>query len=147
MRQRAFSPPSALLRSVHASQELFYQAQSALDTTLLSVPIELAGFFGRDRVNGLVSPEAQAWIERKAREEVEGKAVVVKMVKGYENCYRGELVAMTPALRDMLQSAGYCYEPTDADIEQHNARRRRRKRRTPIKGVRNLRRAALIHGH
>lgn len=145
MRRRAFSTPSALLRSVHASQELFYQAQAQIDTTLLSIPIELAGFFGRDRVNGLLSPQAQAWLMRKAEEEKAGNVLVVKMLKGYENCYRGDLAAMTPALREMLEVGQYCRDATDADVEAHNARRRKRRNR-PIKGVRTLRRAALIHG-
>ncbi len=126
-------PPPRRLRVLTEPQAVLQGFQTYIDEQLACIPSMLSGFEDRN-------PNLANWRNTLARQdqELDGRAVV--MLKGFGDGNRGELVGMSHTMADWLKDCKYIREANEADFAA-----RRRKRRRPIKGVRNLHRARLIH--
>ena len=125
---------TSLLRSVHAAQEAFASVQTYIDEQLVCFPSILSGFEARN-------PNLKQWQVELQKQDEQGEGRPVVMLKGFHTGHRGELVAMSNHMADWLTVCGYVRDATEADFAA-----RRKRRRRPIKGVRQLSRARLIHG-
>lgn len=123
-RLRAFNEPQAVLQHY----------QTYIDEQLVCIPSILSGFEDRN-------PNLKQWQTELSQQDENYEGRPVFMLKSFGTGNRGELVGMANHMVDWLKACGYVREATEADFAKPRKRRKR-----PIKRVRQLHRARLIHG-